>query len=117
MRASKGWFFYKPGVEYLTQRDVSHASSDDPVAAICDFRDQLAARGIQLVVMPAPNKESIYPQQLSRRAESFSTAICESTQSLLRQSARTPTLEVVNLFELYGRQKASDSYTQTSISI
>lgn len=105
-----GWFFYKPGVEYLTQREVSHATSDDPVAAICDFRDQLAARGIQLLVMPAPNKESIYPQQLSRRAESFSTAICERTQSLLR-SLQDADIEVVDLFELDGRQKASGSWT------
>ena len=82
VRGRAGWFFYRPGVEYLTQRPPTNAEVDDPVAAICDYRDQLAARGIRLIVMPAPNKESIYPEQLTRRADALSLAVGPTTRSL-----------------------------------
>jgi hypothetical protein len=92
-------------VEYLTQREpVRTGSFENPVEAIRAFRDQLAARGIHLVVIPAPNKESIYPGQLSRRAAGLSLAVCEQTQALL-QELRAAGVEVVNLFELFGHAK------------
>jgi hypothetical protein len=101
-----GWFFYKQGVEYVTQHSAPPATSyDDPTAAICDFRDQLATRGIRLLVIPVPNKESVYPRQLSRRAASFPTAVCGRTQSLL-EDLQEAGVEMVNLFELFGQQKA-----------
>jgi len=104
VRGRAGWFFYRPGVEYLTQRPPTNADSDDPVAAICDYRDQLAARGIRLIVMPAPNKESIYPEQLTRRADALSRAVGPTTRSLL-QRLQAAGVEVVDLFDLYGRVK------------
>jgi hypothetical protein len=65
-----GWLFYRPGLEYLTGRPPPDpgCGNADPLPAILAFRDQLAARGIQLVLMPAPNKESVYPERLSGRA-------------------------------------------------
>ncbi len=76
-----GWLFYRPGVEYLTgpafldptvlakrarRGDETHeAPQPDPVAAIVQFRDQLAERGITLIVMPAPDKAALYPEKLS----------------------------------------------------
>ena len=64
-----GWLFYGPGLEYLTRKPnpAKHTTVSDALSAIIDFRDQLSVRGIQLVVMPAPNKESIYPEKLARR--------------------------------------------------
>jgi alginate O-acetyltransferase complex protein AlgJ len=40
----------------------------DPVEALAAFHDQLAERGIQLVVVPLPVKASIHPEQLSASA-------------------------------------------------
>jgi hypothetical protein len=105
VRGRDGWFFYRPGLESVTQRPPMAPTSIDPVTAIRDFRDQLAARGIHLVVLPAPNKESIYPGQLTRRADSLHIALSESTQSALRR-LRGAGVEVVDLFELYGRAKS-----------
>ena len=67
-----GWLFYKPGFRYLTERAVvpEHGSATSPQAAIVNFRDQLATRGVRLLVVVAPNKESIYPDMLSHRARS-----------------------------------------------
>ena len=50
LRGSDGWLFYKPGVDYLVQRNVQDSSgnigSTAAIAAIVDFRDQLRRRGI-----------------------------------------------------------------------
>jgi hypothetical protein len=70
------------------------------VAAIVDFRDQLAALGIRLVVMPAPNKESIYPDRLNANAaiQNGMLHLAPRTQDLLER-LRKADVEVVDLFE------------------
>src|SRR5262249_41250166 len=53
----EGWLFYQPGINYLTQRPrPSDSTAQEAAAAAIRFRDDLAARGIRLIVMPAPNK-------------------------------------------------------------
>lgn len=77
-----GWLFYRADFDYVTGRAFldpmvlkRRATTDgnlkapqpDPITAIVQFRDQLAARGIALIVMPVPVKPSVYPEFLSRR--------------------------------------------------
>jgi hypothetical protein len=96
-----GWFFYQPGVCFLTQRPKSRDSNPrDAFAAVVHFRDQLASRGIRLLVMPAPNKESIYPEMLTRFAVPPNRIIGEETRSFLAQCENAG-VEVVDLFALY----------------
>lgn len=100
-----GWFFYKPGVQYLTGKArPSPAATNDPVLAIRAFRDQLATRGIRLVVVPAPNKESIYPERLSSRARGLRTAVCPQTRELLER-LRAAEVETVDLFRVFEEAK------------
>ncbi len=74
-----GWLFYRPDVDYVTapgfldpaqlkRRAHAAAVAPDPVKAIVQFRDQLAARGIHLIVMPAPAKSTVESEKLSARA-------------------------------------------------
>ncbi|HEX8679046.1 MAG TPA: hypothetical protein VF683_03765, partial [Chthoniobacterales bacterium] len=74
-----GWLFYRPDVDYVTGppflaqaqlRRRSHAAEiqPDPVKAIVSFRDQLAARGIDLVLLPVPTKATVHGEMLSERA-------------------------------------------------
>ncbi len=62
-----GWLFYRPGVRYATDRPTfpEAALVDQAHQAIVAFRDALAQRDIQLLVVIAPNKETIYPDMLS----------------------------------------------------
>ena len=76
-----GWLFYRPDVEYVTgqafldparlRRRVESANewsippAPDPRPALLRFRDDLAARGIALVVVPAPTKAGVHPDRLS----------------------------------------------------
>jgi alginate O-acetyltransferase complex protein AlgJ len=76
-----GWLFYRPDVEYVTgrgfleerelERRVLSASEwttppqPDPVLAIVQFKRELEARDIALVVMPTPVKPVIHPEGLA----------------------------------------------------
>jgi hypothetical protein len=73
-----GWLFYRPDVDYVTGgpflsptqlRQRSHAAKiePDPVKAIVQFHDQLAARGIDLTIVPVPSKATIHPEKLNPR--------------------------------------------------
>jgi alginate O-acetyltransferase complex protein AlgJ len=78
-----GWLFYRPDVDYVTgagflevaglERRVAAAEEweeppqPDPREAIVRFHEQLAARGISLIVMPTPLKPSVQPEMLAAR--------------------------------------------------
>ena len=75
-----GWLFYRPDVDYVTgapfldpatsrRRELAAAVQPDPVKAIVDFQDQLAARGIELIVVPVPMKPGVEAAKLSARAK------------------------------------------------
>ncbi len=75
-----GWLFYEPDVRHVTSRGfLEPATNDneaartrrdeaprhrDPIAAIVDFKTQLAARNIQLVIVPVPVKPMVQPEEL-----------------------------------------------------
>ena len=65
------WLFYRQDVEFLVQPsplDVRSAKLDNPVQAILRFRDQLKAKGVELLVVITPGKPSIYPERLTGNA-------------------------------------------------
>lgn len=86
-----GWLFFRPTIEYLTGRGFLEPAvmkrrsqpgsgageqiQPDPVKAIVDFRNQLAHRGIELVVLPSPAKATIYPERFSPRYENFAAPL------------------------------------------
>ena len=62
------WLFYRQDVEFLVQPsplDVRSAKLDNPITAIMKFRDQLKAKGVELLVVITPGKPSIYPERLT----------------------------------------------------
>ena len=66
--ASDKWLFYRQDVEFLVQPsplDVRSAKLDNPIQAILKFRDQLKAKGVELLVVITPGKPSIYPERLT----------------------------------------------------
>jgi hypothetical protein len=73
----EGWLFYRPDVDYVTgppfldlaqlkQREKEPGVHPDPIKAILDFRNQLAALGIDLVVMPVPVKPCVDGEMMTR---------------------------------------------------
>lgn len=75
-----GWLFYRPDVDYITgppfldpapmrHRAQAGAVQPDPVKAIVAFREQLAARGIDLIAVPIPMKPGVEADKLSTRSK------------------------------------------------
>lgn len=96
-----GWMFYTPGVNTTTQRPKPGESTPrEALAAVIAFRDALAARGIRLIVVPVPNKESVYPQWLSSASEPPARIINLDTRAVFDVCA-TAGIEVVDLFARY----------------
>ena len=78
----EGWLFYRPDMEFLTghgfltprqlmRRAMSGNAwtpppQPDPVPAIVQFHAQLAARGIELILLPVPGKVAVHPEYFTR---------------------------------------------------
>ncbi len=106
-----GWLFYKPGLDAMLgalEAPKTPGLTNDPLPAILAFRDELAARGIQLIVMPVPNKESVYPDMLTRRAANLRSVLAPSTHQLLAQ-LRDANVEVIDLFEVFAEARQNES--------
>lgn len=96
-----GHLFYAPGVNALTQRpQPGESTAREAVAAVTAFRGALAARGIRLVVVPVPNKESVYPQWLSPRSEPPRRIIGTDMRAFF-EGCEAAGIEVVDLFARY----------------
>lgn len=86
-----GWLFYRRDLDSLTARgfldpevlkqraatgsELKAPPQPDPVKAIVQFRDELARRGISLIVMPVPVKPSVYPERHASRYEGRTKAV------------------------------------------
>lgn len=103
-----GWLFYRPAVQYLIEpwSPEIDRGQGDIFSAITSFRDQLAGRGIKLLVAPVPNKACVYPDMLTRRAKHTEKPVNYKTLeiiSLLRQAG----IEVVDLFAVFKEARVS----------
>jgi len=97
-----GWLFYKPDVQYLVEQKPK--GSDDPVTAILAFREELAQRGIRLMVIPMPGKPSVYPEKLTRRS-----GFRSPTRDVIAR-LREAGVETADLFEMFGTKPPGSSY-------
>lgn len=93
-----GWLFYRPGLEYLLEPcdGVAEAS-----AAIVAFRDALSARGIKLLVVPAPEKTSVYPERLGAFASGLQKPLATHTTRLI-ETLRKNGVECIDLFSAFA---------------
>jgi hypothetical protein len=117
-----GWLFYGPAVQYLIEplppQDAG-AGGGDIFSAIISFRDQLADRGIELLLVPVPNKASVYSDMLTKRASptdypvNFKTLAIIShlrqagTRASQRSAASQSSIEVVDLFAVLAQARAA----------
>ena len=75
-----GWLFFAPELHHISvgtfwgdqASGVSRArdpADTDPLPAILDFKQQLDAIGVELLLVPVPPKSVIYPEKISDAAE------------------------------------------------
>ena len=116
------WLFFRPDLRYVVEPDrletdtgsSAWAQPSDPVTrragvvrAIAHFRDQLAERGIQLLVVPVPGKPSIYSDKLTSRATG--REVDSPTRELIRdlQANGVATVDLFSVFHEARRQNAT----------
>lgn len=96
------WLFYRPDVDYLSSKgfldpalqrvraragdESSEAVQPDPIRAIVDFHNQLAARNIELVILPMPVKPSIEPEKISAHYQRSTSDLQNPSYSQFLQS-------------------------------
>jgi len=118
-----GWLFYRRDVDSLTGRgflephvlkqraaggnELKAPPQPDPVKAILLFRDQLAARGITLIVMPAPVKASIYPECYSSRYAGKSLVVQNPSYELFKNRLKQAGVNVFDPAPLLAEAKAA----------
>ena len=63
------WLFFRGSLDYLLANDLRDQPDDrDPYPAIVDYQQQLAAKGIDLLLVILPSKPEVYPEKLSDQA-------------------------------------------------
>ena len=107
------WLFYRQDVEFLVQPsplDVRSAKLDNPVQAILKFRNQLKAKGVELLVVIVPGKPSIYPERLTGRAsdDSENDAGLQSHGKAIIDSLTKLGLNTVDLYTPLAAAKKYD---------
>jgi len=118
-----GWLFYRDDVDSLTGRgfldpaalrqraasgnELVAPPQPDPVKAIVDFRDQLAARGIELIIVPAPVKPSVQPEFYSSRYEGRSVIVQNPSFVEFKDRLTKADVSVFDPAELFAKDKAS----------
>jgi alginate O-acetyltransferase complex protein AlgJ len=95
-----GWLFFADDVAHLVRRAPGERFAGDAERAIVAFRDALAARGVGLVLLPAPLKPTVHPDRLAPGAAAPIRRAAES--DLLARLARGG-VEVVDLTERFAR--------------
>lgn len=108
-----GWLFYGPGMQYLMERPDArkgNSNAHQALKAIVAFRDELAARNIRLLVIPLPNKESVYPERVTRRIAGQQAVLSQETRALL-SGLKQAGVAVVDLSDIFTKAKAESNGT------
>jgi hypothetical protein len=125
LKGSHDWFFYKNDVDYLIKPSVLDPRSlavdpnekpltDNPVTAILAFKEQLADRGIDLLVVAIPGKPSIYPELLAPSMHPKLSGKISHTPDIL-DTLRSHGVAIVDLYAPFSRERQNDSIAGDSL--
>ncbi|HAZ64868.1 MAG TPA: hypothetical protein DCZ72_14825, partial [Armatimonadetes bacterium] len=102
-----GWLFFRRGFEYLAADDLrDQADGRDPLAAITDFQQQLAGRGIDLLLVLIPDKVEVYPERAG--LEVPADGLVQPTTRRLVAELSAAGVETVDLLAAMLAAKAAD---------
>lgn len=118
-----GWLFYRKDIDSLTGRgflepdilarraaggsELVAPPQPDPIKAIVDFRDQLASRGIALIVMPVPVKPTVYPERFSARYEGRTGVVQNPSFAVFLERLERERVTCLDLAPLLAEAKAA----------
>jgi hypothetical protein len=114
-----GWFFYKSDVDYVVRPSVldkrsvitdpnGRVMTDNPVAAMVNFKKQLSDLGIDLLVVLMPAKPSIYPDLLNSSIKPEMSDKIGTTMHII-ESLRAQGVEAIDLFSAFAKERMNDA--------
>ena len=108
LTGNAGFLFFRGDLEYLLADDLRDQPDDrDPYPAIVDFKDQLAARGIDFLLVIIPTKAEVYPEKLSDDAPQMPAVVAPACMKLVDE-LRAAGVQTVDLLPPFlGRSDAS----------
>jgi hypothetical protein len=76
LAGAKGFLFYRNELDYVVGGDLSRQTPEkNPLPVILEFKEALAAHGVDFLFVPVPNKIEIYPDRLDARPTPTLTAL------------------------------------------
>jgi alginate O-acetyltransferase complex protein AlgJ len=114
-----GWLFYRPDVDYvagpgfldpavLRARGKGSGIHPDPLPALVRFREDLAARGIRLLVVPVPVKPVIEPEHLSARRHANGNPPQNPSYPRFLADLRRNGIDALDITPVLAADKAAD---------
>jgi len=116
---NNSWFFYKPDVDFVVRPSVidkrsiivdpnDQVMTDNPVTAITNFKKQLSAMGIDLIVVLMPAKPSIYPDVLNASIKPDMSGKIGTTMGII-ELLRDQGVDAIDLFSAFAQERANDA--------
>lgn len=121
----KEWYFYRPDVEYLTKpsvfdrRSVIVDANDIPIRdaiidSIAAFKQTLADKGVELLVVVMPGKPSIYPDMLSDKLGADLSGKIGPSLDILNRLNKAG-VSTVDLFSSLAQERKNDAIAGDSL--
>ena len=107
-----GWLFFRPDVDHLLgggflgNQSADKSWSCNPIPALIRFKEDLAARGIRLLVVPVPSKAAIAPSYLSTRFASADAPLENPSYPIFLEQLRSHGIEALDLSVPLSKMKS-----------
>ncbi|MCC5789254.1 MAG: hypothetical protein JJT75_06440 [Opitutales bacterium] len=109
----QGWLYYEPGVSHLTgfppfdpdlleRRKMLGARNPDPRIAIEAMAKNLAEHGIELILLPVPDKASVHPEFLTKRRRD---PLPDPAIGELKTWAEEREIRVLDIFPVFASER------------
>lgn len=111
----EGWLFYRPDVDhllgdgFLKRRPGGEERASDPMPALIRFKEDLAARGIGLLVIPVPSKAAIAPFFLSSKFLSTEAPLENPSYPVFLRQLASHGIDVLDLCIPLSRMTTGDA--------
>jgi SGNH hydrolase-like domain, acetyltransferase AlgX len=107
---AKGFLFFRNELEYVVGGDLGkQAPKKNPLPVVTEFKDALAARGVDFLFVPVPNKAEIYPDRLDPRSAALAGEVVAPFGRKLLLDLGAAGVEVVDLLPPFLAERGKDS--------
>ncbi|MGQ9608337.1 MAG: alginate O-acetyltransferase AlgX-related protein [bacterium] len=100
-----GWLFYRPGIDYIIKPDSAYDREFGPLQAIIAFHESLRSHGIELILLPVPDKATIYPEYISKRYIRQSVPPVNVYSHEFFNNLKARGITVLDLTEVFWKEK------------